>query len=144
MIDYFLGDALEVLSCLFWNTALQCDAWLLIRVFSGANFLVGGEFECDLAHRRSVAVLCILYKIRCNPLHPLYGALPVPYVVVRVKSGTVITHRYTDAPPCCKALQYNMTIIPFTVSLWNYLFDPLFDGVGLAGFKSRVNAFLLA
>ena len=24
-------------------------------------------FECDLAHRRSVAVLCMLYKIMCNP-----------------------------------------------------------------------------
>ena len=26
--------------------------------------------------------------------------------------------------------------------LWNDLGDPVFDGVGLAGFKSRVNAFL--
>ena len=52
------------------------------RVVSGANFLTGGMFECDLAHRRSVAVLCMLYKIRCNPLHPLYGILPVPYVSV--------------------------------------------------------------
>ena len=25
-------------------------------------------FECDIAHRRSVAVLCMLYKIRCNPV----------------------------------------------------------------------------
>ena len=30
------------------------------------------------------------------------------------------------------------------VSQWNDLSDPVFDGVGLAGFKSRVNAFLLA
>ena len=44
-------------------------------------------FECDLAHRRSVAVLCMLYKIRCNPMHPLYGALRVPYVPVRVTRG---------------------------------------------------------
>ena len=28
--------------------------------------------------------------------------------------------------------------------LWNDLSDPVFDGVGLAGFKSRANAFLLA
>ena len=27
---------------------------------------------------------------------------------------------------------------------WNDLVDPVFDGVGLAGFKSRSNAFLLA
>ena len=28
-------------------------------------------------------------------------------------------------------------------SLWNDLADPVFDGVRLAGFKSRANAFLL-
>ena len=27
-----------------------------------------------------MAVLCILYKIRCNPMHPLNGALNGPYV----------------------------------------------------------------
>ena len=26
-----------------------------------------------------MAVLCMLYKIRCNPMHPLYDALSVPY-----------------------------------------------------------------
>ena len=31
-----------------------------------------------------------------------------------------------------------------SLSLWNGLSDPVFDGVGLAGFKSRANAFLLA
>ena len=31
---------------------------------------------CDIAHQRSVAVQCMLYKIMCNPMHPLYGALP--------------------------------------------------------------------
>ena len=34
--------------------------------------------------------------------------------------------------------------LPLSVSLWNDLSDPVFDGVGLAGFKSRVNAFLLS
>ena len=34
--------------------------------------------------------------------------------------------------------------IPLTVSLWNDLADPVFDGEGLAGFKSRTNAFLLS
>ena len=34
--------------------------------------------------------------------------------------------------------------VPLSVSLWNGLSDSVFDGVGLAGFKSRANAFLLA
>ena len=37
-----------------------------------------------------------------------------------------------------------VTFIPLSVSLWNDLGEPVFDGVGLAGFKSRANAFLLA
>ena len=52
------------------------------RVVSGASFLTGGVFVCDIAHRRSVAVLCMLYKIRCNLMHPLYGDLPGTYVPV--------------------------------------------------------------
>ena len=47
------------------------------RVVSGAHFLTVGVFECGIADRRSLAVLCMLYEIGCNPMHPLYGALPV-------------------------------------------------------------------
>ena len=101
-------------------------------------------FECDLAHRRSVAVLCMLHMISCNSVQPLYGALPVPYVPVRITRGAVIAHRYTYAPPRGRTYQYHLTFIPWSVSLWNDLSDPVFDGVGLAGFKSKVNAFLLA
>ena len=74
-------------------------------------------------------------------MHPLYGALPVP---VRVARGAVIAHRYTYAPPLCRTSQYRRTFILLSVSLWNDLSNPVFDGVGLAGFKSRANAFLLA
>ena len=86
----------------------------------------------------------MLYKIRCNTMHPLYGALPVPYVPVPVTPSAMIAHRYTDAPPRCRTSQYRRTFIPWSVSLWNDLSDPVFDGVGLSGFNSRANAFLLA
>ena len=77
-------------------------------------------------------------------MHPLYGALRVPYVPVRVTRGAVIAHRYTYAPPHCRTSQYRRTFVLGSVFLWNDLSDPMFDGVGLAGFKSRANAFLLA
>ena len=67
-----------------WCSAADTHLRLLDRVVSGASFLTGGVFECDFAHCRSVAVLCMLYKIRCNPMHALYGALFVPYVPVRL------------------------------------------------------------
>ena len=53
-----------------------CNQW--------CRFLTGGVLECDIAHRRSVAVLCILYKIGGNKLHPINGALPGPYVPMRI------------------------------------------------------------
>ena len=112
--------------------------------FSGSQFLTGGVFECDIAHRRSVAVLCMHYKIRCNPMHTLNSALPGPYVPVPVTRGALVAHRYTYAPPRCRTSQYSRTFIPISVSLWNDLANPVFDGVGLSGFKSRANAFLIA
>ena len=76
------------------------------RIVSGACFLAGGVLNGNLSHRRYVAMLCMLYKIRCNPMHPLCGVLPVPYVPVRVTRGTLISHRYTYAPPRCRTSQY--------------------------------------
>ena len=71
---------------MFCSVVRGCDTHLKVldRVVSGASFLIGGVFECDLAHRQSLAVLKMLYKIRYNSMHPLYGALPEPYVPVRV------------------------------------------------------------
>ena len=101
-------------------------------------------FECGIAHRRSVAVLCMLYKIRFNSVHPRNGALPGPYVPVRITRGALVAHRCAYEPPRCRTSQYSRTFIPILMSLWNDLANPVFDGVGLAGFKSRANAFLLA
>ena len=77
----FVLPVLEYCSAV-WCQAANTHLKLLDRAVSGARFLTGGVFECDIAHRRSVAVLCMLYKIACNPMHPLNGALPGPYVPV--------------------------------------------------------------
>ena len=77
-------------------------------------------------------------------LERVHTALPVPYVPVRVTRGAVIAHRFTYVPPRCRTSQYRRTFIPLSVSLWNDFSDPVIDGVGQAGFKSRANAFLLA
>ena len=93
--------------------------------------------------RRSVAVLCMLYKIRCIPMHPLYGALPEPYVLVCVTRSAVVAHRHTYAPPRCRTSQYRRIFILLSVSMWNNRGDLVVDGVALTDFKSRANAFLL-
>ena len=129
-----------------WCSAADPHLKLLDRAVSGARFLTRGVFECDIVHRLSVAVMCMLYKIRCNPIHQLNDALSGPYLPVRVTRGALVAQRYTyHAPPRCRTSQYRRTSVPLSVSLWNDLADPpVFDGVGLAGFKSRANVFLLA
>ena len=74
------------------------------------------------------------------------GALSDPYVKVPVTRGAMlhVVHRYTYAPPRCRTWQYHRAFIPLSVSLGSNLGDPVFDGVGLAGFKSRANNFLYA
>ena len=72
-------------------------------------------------------------------MHRLYGALPGPYVPVRVTRCALVSHRYTNASPRCRTLQYRNTFISLSLSLWNDLGDPIFDGVGRAGLKSRAN-----
>ena len=116
---------------------------LLYRVVRGAGFLAGGVLDCNLAHCRSVAELCVLFKIKSNPM-PLSGALLLPYVPARVTRGALVADRHSFAPPRCRTSQCRRTFVPLSVSLWNNLSYPVFDGVGLAGFKSRANAFLLA
>ena len=119
-----------------WCSAADTHLKLLDRVVSGACFLAGGVLNCNLSHRLSVAVLCLLYKIRCNPMPPLCGALPVPYVPARVTRGALIAHRYAYASPPCRTSQYCGTFIALSVSLWNDLVDPVFDGVEFAGLLS--------
>ena len=94
-------------------------------------FFDWGVFDCNLAHRRSVAALCMMYKIRCSSvLHPVHGALPVPYVPVWVTRGALVSLRYTYAPSSYRASQYRMTFISVSLYLWNDLTIPEFDGVG--------------
>ena len=127
-----------------WCSAADSRLKLLDRVVVSAGFLAGGVLECNLAHRRSVAELCMLFKIKSNPMHSLSSALPLPYVPARVTRGALVAHRHSFAPPRCRTSQYRRSFVPHSVSPWEDLSDPVFDGVLLTGLKSRVNAFLLA
>ena len=52
-----------------WCSAAYTHLKLLDPAVIGARFLTGGVLECDIAHRRSVAVLCMLYpRVRLGPL----------------------------------------------------------------------------
>ena len=96
-----------VLSVLDYCSAVWCSAAdshlkLLDRVVRSAGFLAGGVLDCNHAHRRSVAELCMLFKIKSNQIHPFRGALPLPYVPARVTRGALVAHRHSFAPPRCR------------------------------------------
>ena len=127
-----------------WCSAADTHLKLMDRAVSGARFQTGGLLECDISHRR-LCVCCIVYKIKYNPMHPFYGALPVPYVTVRVAHGVMVAHRYTYAPSRCTTSLYRIIYMPlYSVPVSLFLSDPVFDGVALADFKSRANSFLFA
>ena len=70
LVRCFWGFARPILKycSAVWCSADNTHFKLLDCIVSGACFLTGGVFECDIAHRRSVAVLCMLFKIGCNPM----------------------------------------------------------------------------
>ena len=139
----FVLPVLEYCSAV-WCSAADTYLKLLDRVVSDACFTAGGVLNCDLSHRRSVAVLCMLYKIRCNPKHPLFRRSTC---ALCASPGYMLCFDRTSVYLCASPLQ-NLAVpqnfYSLSFSLWNDLVDPLFDGVGLAGFKSWSNAFLLA
>ena len=106
----FFLPVLEYCSAV-WCSAADSHLKLLDSVVRSAGFLAGGVLECNLAHRRSVAELFMLFKIKSNPIHPLSGALPLPYVPARVTRGALVSHRHSFAAPRCR------TSAPLGVSL---------------------------
>ena len=42
-------------------------------------------------------------------MHPLYGALPVPYAPVRDIRGALVAHQCIYAPPLCRTSQQRIT-----------------------------------
>ena len=89
-----------------WCSAADTHLKLLDSAVSGARFLIGFVFECDIAHRRSVAVLCVLSMIRCNPMHPLNDAQCGLHSVPWSHIGIILMRRLTAEPHCTAGLLF--------------------------------------
>ena len=104
-----------------WCSAADSHLKLLDRVIRCAGFLAGGVLDCKLAHRRSLAELSMLFKIKSNPMHALRGALTLPYVPARVivvlwlLIGTRSRHLVVGL------LKIAEPLLPHSLSLWNDL-----------------------
>ena len=139
----FVLPVLEYCSAI-WCSAVDTHLKLLDRAVSGARFLTGGVFECDISHRRSVAVLCVCYirsgVTRCILLMVLY----LDRMCQPVTRGALVAHRTfmhrRSAEPCSTA----GLLFPSRCPSGTTLLTPYSMVWDMAGFKSRANAYLLA
>ena len=93
-------------------------------------FLPGGVLEYSLAHRRSIVVLCTL-KFMSNPMHPLSGALPLPYVPARITRGLwllistclrllAVEFLSTAEPLCSSQCLFGTTLVSLCLMVWGW------------------------
>ena len=66
-----------------WGSSAEGHLALLNRIVGRVRQMSNGLVQCDLQHRRNVAALCMMYKVRANAEHPLNSKLPPPYVAPR-------------------------------------------------------------
>ena len=106
----FVLPVLEYCSAV-WCSATDSHLQLLDRVVKSASFLAGSVLDCNLAHRRSVAELDMLFKIKRNPMHPLSSELPLLYcrrvlllviwLLIGTRSGLLVVGLVSIAEPLC-------------------------------------------
>jgi len=134
----FMLPILEYASVV-WSSAAASHLALLDRIVNRCARLMNDTVPCCLDDRRSVAGLCMLYKIRARVSHPLFKCLPVPLRRDRLTRRTEALHDYAFEPVRHRTNQYGRSFIPSFVSKWNSLDSSVFAGEGLGSFKSLVN-----
>ena len=97
-----------------------------------ATLSIDDLWKCCACYLKLRVIQCILWEVHC--LCRMCQRLLL--VVLWLRIGTL-----SLAHPGFRTSQYRRTFVPLSVSLWNEVGDPVFDGVGQAGFKSRANAF---
>ena len=98
LLKFFFLPVLEYLSAV-WCSAADSHLNLLDRAGRSVRFLSGGVFVCKLTHRRSVAVLCMLFKT-CHRFTFLYSSgvgeppmvLSIFFVVEEIPNFILFNH----------------------------------------------------
>ena len=112
-----------------WCSAddIHFNYWTVQSVVNGSSLGVCLSVTLLIVDLLQFCVCCIISGVtRCTRL--INDALPGPYVPVRVTRGALVEHRHTYAISCCSTWQCR-TFVPLSVSLWDDLTDPVFDGV---------------
>ena len=87
---------------LFCSVVIGSDKRLLDRVVSCANILTAAVLECNIAHRRYIAVFCMLFKLgvtrRTLSICCFVSAVCDRAGYTRYFGG-LVAHRYIYSPP---------------------------------------------
>ena len=114
-----------------WCSAADSHLKLLDRVVRSAGFLAGGVLDCNLAHRRYVAELCMLFKNKSNRMHPLSGALPFPYMrhvlllvlwlLIGTSSRLLVVGLLSIAQPLCPSrCLFGTILVTLCLMVWDW------------------------
>ena len=134
----FMLPVLEYASVV-WGSAAHSHLALLDRIVNRCAHLMNDVVPCKLNNRRSVAGLCMLYKVRERVSHPLFACLPDPYRRERFTRRADALNEFAFEPVRYRTNQYSRSFIPAFVDKWNSLGNSVFDGVGVGSFKTLVN-----
>ena len=125
----FVLPVLEYCSAV-WCSAAYSHHKLLDRVVRSAGFLAGGVLECNLAHRRSVAELCMLFKIRSNPMHQAVHCLcrmcrcvllVVLWLLIGTRSRLLVVGLLSIAEAMCPSLcLFGMILVTLCLMVWDW------------------------
>ena len=125
-----------------WCSAAVSHLAMLDRIVNRCSQLMDDVVPYCLDSRRSVAGLCMLYKIRHRVCHPLFCCLPIPFQRYRLTQRPEALREFALEPVCHRTNQYTRSFIPSFVDKWNDLDNSVFAGVGLGSFKNLVNRYL--
>ena len=89
-------------------------------------FMLGGELQCNLWHRRNVASLCMLYKIVKRSEHPVHFLLPSSFDPRRNTCCADAMHSRAFENVRWFTRQFSCSFVPACVKLWNALSEDVF------------------
>ena len=116
---------------------------MLHRAFASARFLMPADVRIE--HRRTVAAVCIFYKILNNPRHPLQDRLPGPVGPIRrTRRAQRMNSRALRSMLSRNSVQFNRSFLPFVIEIWDFLPQELVEARNMNNFKSLVNRYLLS
>ena len=95
-----------------WSSAAASYIRLVDKVLNTGQFLCDSKPLCDLGHRRNVSTVCMLYKIRSNPSHPLHTCVPGQYVPARNTRLASSLHSHTLQMVNCLTSQFQRCFLP--------------------------------